>query len=97
MNKLATGIMALWLGAAGAGTAVAKGPALSTADLPPAVRTTFEKQARGGQVQELRRENLNGQLVYSGQIVKKGRGTELRVSEQGKVVHKGTQHRRSKD
>jgi hypothetical protein len=92
MKTLATGIMALWLGAAGGGAMAAEvwhGPNLTTADLPPAVRTTFLKQAKGARIQELRRENLNGRPVYSGEIVKNGRGANLRVSEQGKVVFHG--------
>jgi hypothetical protein len=36
----------------------------------------------------LRRESFNGQPVYSGEIVRKGKGTELWVSEQGKVVYR---------
>jgi hypothetical protein len=92
MGKLATGIMTLWLGAAGAGGAIAAepkhGPTMSTADLPAAVKSTFDKQAKGAPVQELRRESFNGQPVYSGEIVRKGKGTELWVSEQGKVVYR---------
>ena len=65
------------------------GPNLSTADLPPAARSMFIKQARGAPVQELRRANLNGQPVYTGQIVKKGRGAPLIVTEQGNVVFRG--------
>ena len=92
MGKLATGIMTLWLGAAGAGGAIAaepkQGPTMSTADLPAAVKSTFDKQAKGAPVQELRRESFNGLPVYSGEIVKNGKGTELWVSEQGKVVYR---------
>ena len=76
MGKLATGIMTLWLGAAGAGGAIAaepkQGPTMSTADLPAAVKSTFDKQAKGAPVQELRRESFNGLPVYSGEIVKNG-------------------------
>jgi hypothetical protein len=92
MKMLAAGMLALCLSGAGRGAIAAdatEGPNLTTADLPADVRTTFEKQAKGAPVQELRRENLNGQPVYSGQIIRKGRGTALLVSAQGKVVFRG--------
>ena len=95
MKTLAIGMLALCLGGAGRGaiaadaTTAEAGPNLSTADLPVAVWRTFNKQAKGAPVQELRLANLNGKTVYTGQIVNKGRGRALIVSEQGQVVFRG--------
>ena len=103
MKKLAIGLMGLWLGTAGLGRAFAneakeRGTPISESDLPAAVKTTFDKEAKGGQLEELRKESRkNGEVVYYGEVVKNGKGTDLEISDQGKVLHRGKRHDESKE
>jgi hypothetical protein len=59
-------------------------------ELPAAVQATFEHQAKGGQIEELRKETRkDGAAVYEGEIVKNGKGRDLEVSSTGKVLERG--------
>jgi uncharacterized membrane protein YkoI len=60
--------------------------------LPSAVRSTFQKEAGGGQIEELRAEKRNGKTVYEGEVVANGKGTELEVSEDGSVLKRSAPH-----
>jgi hypothetical protein len=60
--------------------------------LPAAVQSTFRSEAKGAQVEELYKETKKGKTVYEGEIMKNGKATELKVSEDGKVLHKGKAH-----
>jgi hypothetical protein len=102
MKKLATGLLALWLGASVSGRVLAdeaheKGEKVSMADLPAPVKATFDKQAKGGEVEEVYKDTKNGKTVYRGEIVKNGKGTDLEVSESGKILHRGKPHDESKE
>jgi hypothetical protein len=146
MAKLATGLLALWLGAGVSGSVLAdepqdqgqqgqqeqgqgqgqgqheqappdqaqpaqgqheqgqygqeeheQGTPVSKDDLPAPVKATFDKEAKGGQVEELHKETKNGKTYYRGEIVKNGKATDLKVSESGKVLHKGKQHNESNE
>ncbi|HVX98001.1 MAG TPA: hypothetical protein VHK47_24005 [Polyangia bacterium] len=66
---------------------------LQMSDLPSAVRSTFKREAKGGKVEELRKETKkDGSVVYEGEIVKKGQGRELEVNSDGMVVDRGKSH-----
>jgi len=103
MKRLAIGLMGAFLGTAGLGHAFAneakeRGTPIEESNLPTAVKSTFDKEAKGGQVEELRRDmRKNGKVVYTGEVVKNGKGTDLEVSEQGKVLHRGKSHDESKE
>jgi uncharacterized membrane protein YkoI len=58
-------------------------------DLPAPVQKTFRHEAQGGQVENVRKETEDGQVVYEGKIVKSGREHELEVSADGKVLERG--------
>jgi hypothetical protein len=60
--------------------------------LPSAVRSTFQKEAAGGQIEELRSEKRAGKTIYEGEVVSKGKGTELQVSEDGSVQKRSPPH-----
>jgi len=102
MRKLMMGLVGLGLSAAVA-TASAKeaherGQSVTESDLPPPVKNTFDKEAHGGQVEELRKDTTkDGRTVYWGEVVKNGKGTELEVSDNGKVLHRGKAHDESKE
>ncbi|HVU50385.1 MAG TPA: hypothetical protein VHL80_06845 [Polyangia bacterium] len=101
MRKLTMGVMAIWLGTGAAGRAFAHeghGESVKLADTPSAVQTAFGTESKGGSVEEVRKETLkDGKTVYWGEVVKNGKGTELKVSETGKVLHRGKSHDESKE
>jgi hypothetical protein len=66
---------------------------VTIADLPQAVRDTLHREARGGKVEELRRETRkDGSTVYEADIVKGGRGTCIKINPDGRVVERGKAH-----
>jgi hypothetical protein len=89
---------ALALGAGGPVFAHEKGEAgqahkkVTMDQLPSAVQSTFQKEAAGGQVEELRSEKRAGKTIYEGEVVQNGKGTELQVSEDGSIVKRGKPH-----
>ena len=60
--------------------------------LPAAARSTFQKEAQGGEIEELRREKRNGKTIYEGEVVSNGKGTDLRVSEDGTLLKRSAPH-----
>src|SRR5262245_47927766 len=103
MRKLAMGLAGLWLGLGVAGHGIARemherGQTITMSDLPPAVKATFDKEAKGGTLEELRKDTLkDGKTVFYGEVVKNGKGTDLEVSDSGKVMHRGKAHDESKE
>ncbi len=65
---------------------------LNMSDLPSSVRSTFEKESKGGEVEGLRKATKNGKTVYEGEVVQNGKGTDLEVSENGKVLDRSKAH-----
>jgi len=67
-------------------------------DLPAAVQSTFKREAKGGTVEELRKETRkDGKVIYEGEIVKGGKGWELEVNADGKVIERGKPHSEEKE
>jgi hypothetical protein len=105
MKKLLVPMLGLWLGLGVSGRVLADeagehegGQEISMSELPAPVKATFDKEAKGGRVEELRKDTgKKGETVYFGEVVKKGKGTELEVSESGKVIHRGKTHDESKE
>jgi hypothetical protein len=60
--------------------------------LPSAVQSTFQQEAAGGQIEELRSEKRAGKTIYEGEVVSNGKGTELQVSQDGSILERGTPH-----
>ena len=60
--------------------------------LPTAVQSTFQKEAGGGQIEELRSEKRGGKTIFEGEVVSNGKGTELQVSEDGSVLKRSAPH-----
>jgi hypothetical protein len=68
------------------------------AELPPVVQTTLNHEAKGGKIEELRKETRkDGSVVYEAEIVKKGKGTDLEVSSSGKIIERGKTHDESSE
>jgi hypothetical protein len=105
MRKLAT---LLLVGALGTGVGVRaladeneggrEHQSVKMAELPAAVQTTLNREAKGGKLEELRKETRkDGSVVYEAEIVKKGKGTDLEVSSDGKVIERGKTHDESSE
>jgi len=60
--------------------------------LPTAVQSTFQREASGGKVEELRSVHRNGKLIYEGEIVSNGKGTDLQVREDGSILKRSAPH-----
>jgi hypothetical protein len=105
MNKLGRWVFAGTLALGGfTGTALAneheEGHAhkkMTIEQLPAPARATFEKEAKGGNIEELRSEKRSGKTIYEGEVVSNGMGTELQVSEDGTVVKRSAAHDESKE
>jgi len=105
MHKLATLLLAGMLGLGLSGRALAnesegchEHQSVKMEDLPAAVQTTFKHEAKGGQIEELRKETRkDGTVVYEGEIVKNGKGRDLEVSATGKVLERGKTHDESSE
>jgi uncharacterized membrane protein YkoI len=66
---------------------------VTMADLPPEVQATFERESKGGRVEDLRREtHMGGTVIYEGEIVHEGRGAEIEVGANGKVLEREAPH-----
>jgi hypothetical protein len=97
MRKLVMGLLGGWLAVSAPAHAFAheheQGQPTTMTDVPAAVKTTFDKESKGGKVEELRKETTkDGRTFYWGEVVKGGKGTELKVDDSGKVVHRGKAH-----
>ena len=105
MHKLATLFLAGALGLGLGGRASAdenesghEHQTVKMEELPTAVQTTFKHEAKGGKIEELRKETRkDGAVVYEGEIVKNGKGRELEVSGTGKVLERGKTHDESSE
>lgn len=65
--------------------------------LPAAARSTFEQEAKGGNIEELRSEQRAGKTIYKGEVVSNGKGTELQVSEDGTLLKRAKPHDESRE
>src|SRR5205823_8072408 len=105
MHKLATLLIAGALGLGLGGRALAdenegghEHQSVTMAELPAPVQTTLNREAKGGKVEELRKETRkDGTVAYEAEIVKKGKGTDLEVSSNGKVIERGKTHDESSE
>jgi hypothetical protein len=58
------------------------------ADLPPAVRSSLDRESAGGQVMEIEKELKNGKTIYSADVMLKGQTWEISFDESGKMIQK---------
>ena len=100
MHKLATLLLAGALAAGLSGRTLAdenesghQHQPVTMAELPAPVQTTLKREAKGGKIEELRKETKkDGTVIYEAEIVKKGKGTDIEVNADGKVVERGKPH-----
>ncbi len=100
MKTLVMALLAGMLSLGGLGRAMAdedegghEHQSVTMADLPAAAQKTLKREAKGGNIEELRKETRkNGTVVYEAEIVKNGKGTDIEVSAEGKVLERGKTH-----
>jgi hypothetical protein len=100
MRKTALALLAGTLGLGGVGRAVADEDegshahqSVTMAEVPPAAQKTFKKEAKGGKLEELRKETRkDGTVAYEAEIVKNGKGTDIEVGADGKILERGKTH-----
>lgn len=72
--------------------------AVKLEDLPAPVQATFRREAKGGELEELRKETRkDGKVIYEAEIVKGGKGWDIEVNADGKVVERGKAHSEEKE
>ena len=105
MRKLATLLLAGALATGAGARALAdenesghQHQSVTMAELPDAVQATLTREAKGGKIEELRKETRkDGAVIYEAEIVKNGKGCNLEVSSGGKVVERGKTHDESSE
>jgi hypothetical protein len=67
--------------------------AVKMEEAPAPVQATLKKEAKGGEIEELRKETAkDGKVIYEAEIVKNGKGHEIEVSAEGKALKRGKAH-----
>lgn len=62
-------------------------------EVPAAAQKTLQHEAKGGKLEELRTEmRKDGTIVYAAEVVKNGKGTDIEVSGDGKLLERGKAH-----
>jgi hypothetical protein len=71
---------------------------VAMADLPAAAQKTLKREAKGAKIEELRKETRkDGTVAYEAEVVKNGKGTDIEVSAEGKVLERGKTHDESSE
>jgi ABC-type glycerol-3-phosphate transport system substrate-binding protein len=58
------------------------------ADVPEAVRKTFEKEAPGVKIEQVEKETEDGKTTYEAEVSIGGKDYEIEVAAEGKLVEK---------
>ena len=58
------------------------------ADVPLAVRKTFEKEAPGVKIEEVEKETEDGKTTYEAEVTIDGKNYEIEVAEDGTLLEK---------
>jgi hypothetical protein len=66
--------------------------AMKMEDAPTAVQQSLRQEAAGGSIEELHKEKRDGQVLYGAEVIKDGKGTEVTVDANGKVVDRAATH-----
>jgi glucose/arabinose dehydrogenase len=59
---------------------------VTMSDLPPAVKTTVDRESKGKTVEEMSKVEQNGKTIYQVEIVTNGKSQQLDISETGTVL-----------
>jgi hypothetical protein len=72
----------------GPGLINAKGNEIKASDLPEAERATLEKEAPGAEIEEIEKEEENGQVIYEIEVKIDGKEMELEIAADGTLLEK---------
>ena len=90
------GAMGLGLGShalAGENESAHEHEAVKMDDAPTPVQASLKKEAKGGEIEELRKETRkDGTVIYEAEVVKDGKGRDIELSAEGKVLKRGKAH-----
>ena len=100
MRTMTVAVLAGALALGGVGRAVAdegegshEGQSITMAELPAVVQTTLQREARGAQIEELTKQTReNGRVAYGAELVKDGKGRNILLNADGKILKRGTPH-----
>lgn len=100
MPKMTTWLLAGALALGGASHALANDnekthehQKVTLADLPPAAQDSLKREAKGGDIEEIRKETKkDGTVIYEAEIVKNGKGRDINVNADGTVTKRGKMH-----
>ena len=100
MRTLTVGLLAGALALGSAGRAVADEDegghahqSVTMAEVPAAAQKALKREAKGGKIEELRKETRkDGTVAYEAEVVKNGKGTDIEVSAEGNVLERGKTH-----
>jgi len=62
------------------------GKDLTLQDLPAAVRTTVERETKGGQITDIEQDDEKGQVIYEVEFTLEGKRYEIDVAADGKLL-----------
>jgi hypothetical protein len=66
-------------------------------DLPGVVQDALKQEASGGKVEELCKKGDKGAEIYKAEIVKDGKGRDVELNPDGKIVKHGKVHEESQE
>ena len=70
---------------------------MSLEQVPPAVKATVEKEAKGGTVGEVTKETEKGKTFYEAHISRDGKDQSVHVREDGKVLKRESAKKEAKE
>jgi len=59
---------------------------VSIDQIPPTVKATILKEAKGGKIQEIGRETQRGKTVYEAEVIIQGKEIEIKIAPDGTVI-----------
>jgi len=66
-------------------------------DRSAAAKATIQKETQGAEIKELKKETEGGEVVYSAEIVKDGKESEVHVAADGTVTKRGAEEEEDED
>jgi uncharacterized membrane protein YkoI len=77
--------------------AAGQGEKITMDQVPAPVKTTLEKEAKGGTIGDITKETEKGKTFYEAQIVKGGKDRFVHVSDTGKVLKRESPKKEAKE
>jgi uncharacterized membrane protein YkoI len=71
--------------------------AMKFEELPAPVQSALKQEAQGGDIQEVRKEKEHGKVIYEAEVVNNGKGRDIEVSAEGKILERGKAHDEEKE